>query len=388
MQDNLIKTVYFLWLGLCLSLTIATQSRIEIFSLSMGYGEISLISWLTICLVTILIKKKIVVYSLNKKLFVFWLVSFCLLLLGCLYRLILGVNSQFFYHNLIALFFVSCFSFLLFSFHRQKQEIVLISKNIIVISTFIHLILLIWSIYNPEIIGIDLWRENQRYQSLASNPNQLALFFTTTPYFCWHFYKQTHRHIWLILITINLVLGFLTKSDSLLLGWLIGLFVFILAHISYIKSLAKKIIIYFFILSSLVLSSPLLITKIAASLAELFNKEGQQGSARIAFWTNGIYPIKQSLLFGWGPGAYSGLSESFSNGEAHNTIIDWGTQTGILGIIIYVLFLLWICSFPLKSKKTEILAAFTSIFIFSLFHYTLRHPIFWFWMISIIFLSI
>jgi O-antigen ligase len=105
---------------------------------------------------------------------------------------------------------------------------------------------------------------------------------------------------------------------------------------------------------------------------------GSQGSMRIALWRHGIEAMIESPLIGLGPGFYSGVAAPFAGAEAHNSLIDWSASVGLVGLTAYLLLAGWLFAGLWRSGDAALVAAFVSLFTISLFHYTFRHPVFWF----------
>lgn len=105
--------------------------------------------------------------------------------------------------------------------------------------------------------------------------------------------------------------------------------------------------------------------------------EKTQVNVRFCLWRHALDAIEQSPVTGWGPGPHSGISAPFAQEEAHNTWLDWATQSGMVGATALTLCILWIFVKLLDSGSYESLGLFVALICFSMFHHTLRQPLFW-----------
>jgi hypothetical protein len=89
-----------------------------------------------------------------------------------------------------------------------------------------------------------------------------------------------------------------------------------------------------------------------------------------------------SKLIGFGPGPHL-TSKSFKvpppkKFEAHNTLLDLFTQGGLAAVAAFV----WLSGSaligPARAQRPALAALIVGLLVFSMFHYTVRHPIFWF----------
>ena len=100
---------------------------------------------------------------------------------------------------------------------------------------------------------------------------------------------------------------------------------------------------------------------------------------------NAIELANLSPIFGYGAGASTGITEPFLGREAHNNIADLLMISGYFGLLAYLLVMFYIAIQIVNSKKDLLLAAFIVITLVSLFHFQLRQPLFWFYLIFILY---
>lgn len=237
--------------------------------------------------------------------------------------------------------------------------------------------LLLYEFYGELLGEGKIWIN--RFSGLSANPNQLALYVCSMPF--WLLARPHLLPRWVTVLGVigSLYLGWLTGSDALMLGWFAG-FGWLAAHEimnrqwrtnptqnTYAKTLLMS-------LYSLLLVSGLVL--FWASATDIY-AIGGQGDLRVLRWQNGLQILTHSPLFGLGPGAFSGDRGPFEGQEAHNLYIDWMASGGILAGLALIWFQrrVW---FSLRNRHAPALTAgFLCLLVFGLFHYMARHPVFW-----------
>jgi O-antigen ligase len=116
-------------------------------------------------------------------------------------------------------------------------------------------------------------------------------------------------------------------------------------------------------------------------------EEGDQGEGRVVRWTNGIRAMMHSPLVGFGPGSYSGEFGPFESKEAHNSLVDWGASTGMLGIALHLSLFAWCLLRCLRAGQLILFAMLTALAGASMFGYFLRQPIYWMLLVLAVMLS-
>jgi len=81
-----------------------------------------------------------------------------------------------------------------------------------------------------------------------------------------------------------------------------------------------------------------------------------QIGTRLDLWRNAIAAIQYAPLTGMGPGIHSGFTQPFGGQEAHNTLLDWGTQAGLIGVLTLVGYLTWILIQVTRRRHYELVA--------------------------------
>ncbi len=380
------------------ALTTATQLRVGAI---VGLGEVMLFVWMLVVGIRALRFGAYGLTPLTQVFLWFWMASLMALTLGILIAESKGITSEGVYHDgiafLFAFIFCLCFSASIIS-QKSINTLVIINTSFTTISLFV----LFW-IRVPFLVT---WFDGARFEGWANNPNQAALLISMLPFLNLHLLvnqrRKERRKIigYILLILGSLIVGAGTDSDALKMGWFIGfsitLFGFVYKNIMRYASLEKitstqkrklyKIIIEIILFLTTIIVIFSIYYEVNSAATHLYNRGGH-GSDRMILWKHGIAAISSSPLFGLGPGAHSGVKEPFLDFESHNTFIDWGASSGIIGIIAYISLLGWVGWKAWRSGSIVLVAAVISIAGFSSFHYVLRHIIFWFYLLSIASLS-
>jgi O-antigen ligase len=250
-----------------------------------------------------------------------------------------------------------------------------------------------------------------RWQHLSINPNQFALVALPLPFLAFYFILFSQCRIKMIFAGLlgymSLFLGWLSQSNALTLGWLLGGFLCALSlrdiwpawkNYSNSRERVRYVIASFLVLLT-VLGSAWQARTIAQQVegavssgtgtvhqtcsgvtgtAQKYGWESHaQVCARFCLWINAIEKIKSAPLTGYGPGSHSGISSPNEAQEAHNTLLDWGTQTGVFGIAAMLAWMLWILWMVVQRKRYELAGMLIGLYIFSMFHIVARQPLFW-----------
>lgn len=254
-------------------------------------------------------------------------------------------------------------------------------------------VLLVIAIVRRRIGPFDLWYELVRFTALATNPNQIALYLVPAPFFLLEDRVDrpfgSPRPRILLAVAVLVVVGVATGSDALVLSWIAGggavagwlwLRAMLSAHRSASAPFLGGIMPPILFIAGMVLWGEVLYDKVEHSLSSTIN-EGGQASDRFSLWANGVKAFSYSPVVGWGPGAHSGVNAPFSGMECHNTFVDWLTVTGALGEVALVGLLLWVLGSTVTAKKVALSIGVAVIISFSSFHYVLRQPVFWFYLV-------
>ncbi len=274
----------------------------------------------------------------------FWVWVTPLLIAGSIWSALIGVwDTGSFVHDTFAFIysFVAISGFLLVCrAPAQWQDFV---RTLVVSSVWFGVAnILFYSISTALLPPEAAWRE--RYFTLAENPNQLALYYCVMPFLLLYGHRRQLLRLSRIqlsgMLLVMLYNGYITRSDALIVAWTIcfsgllftGLFQrTLLSHPG--RDLHLKALLALTGLGLLALAY----TSIKASTQAIY-ETGDQGGERVLRWVNSGVALSRSPVFGLGPGSFSGSPLPFTQGEAHNTYLDWMMSSGLIGLGMLLLF--------------------------------------------------
>lgn len=213
-----------------------------------------------------------------------------------------------------------------------------------------------------------------RFSGFSKNPNQLGTITAVAPFIAFYLYKVKRIKLFTLLFTL-LVVALLAKvisSDAVYYSLILCGFIYLFLTFKNYNIQLKFFLIMLFAL----IFYNLVLSNLEHYIIET-NDDGDQATVRYILWGNALISLLSSPIVGFGPGAYSGLTGPFQGAESHNIIIDYLTNTGIIGLIFLFVFLYKILYKLYQSKEHFILLSLISLLTFGLFHNILRHPIFW-----------
>src|SRR5512132_1935667 len=103
---------------------------------------------------------------------------------------------------------------------------------------------------------------------------------------------------------------------------------------------------------------------------------------RLALWREAIKGGLDSYLLGFGPGPHLQPPYVQLRGttvrEAHNVILHVLTQGGIIAVAscVWIMTICWVAVY--RQRLVALTALLSALAAFSLFHFLIRHPLFWF----------
>ena len=375
------------WAALGVVLSGATQLRPA--ELPLGPGELLLVTWMMF--VTFLLLRGMPFSSgrVFRIMLFYWLASVALLGFGAMIALL---TSRTYHsaalHDGLAFLFAATFSCLI-SLNLGNSDdgyYTQLARFTFFIMTFCCTLLLVMAMAAPGLGPISFWW-GYRFSGWAKNPNQMALFMLGMPFLGGYLLQRSrrfwYRAVYVLAIGCCIWVGWATASDSLRVAWAVTLGG--IGLLAWYRAVFRA-------RGGAMYLSHLVVPIVAAALAFAFGddlvmqvrqtsqamyEEGDQGSIRVTLWLNGIEAITHSPLVGFGPGSYSGLNGPFEGDEAHNTFIDWGMSTGVVGVLLHLGLLVLIGWRALRSNSFASLGLVASLVVFAMFAYTLRQPIYW-----------
>jgi O-antigen ligase len=245
-------------------------------------------------------------------------------------------------------------------------------------------------------IAIEPWYFD-RLIGWSNNANQLGLLAAFLTVLSIHLAETATARVEMLAAAACAALAFfvgvLTKSDSFTLGILTGGAVFLAiksrlwlaAPERGLSFRAASVGIALLALPMLIVAAlpfaPSAIEHVAAKSQALYD-ESSQGDLRLRLWTEAIDKGMDAAMLGLGPGPHL-TSKAYklpptAKFEAHNTPLDLFAQGGLLALLAIA----WLYASQILATtraKLAALAALSCAFVvFSMFHFIIRHPIFWF----------
>jgi O-antigen ligase len=390
------STPSVLWFAVGLSLTTATQLRIE--GLPLGVGELLLAGWAAFSCLVLLVRRRVTTSPVLRMLSSFWVVAGLSLAAGSVVALlwVYGPVNRNFFHDMVAFGFVVV---VMTSFIAPPQLPARVERTaaLVLPLTVIPLAAIFLSGATALSLGplrLLPWY-GIRFTGWSVNPNQLALALVLIPPLGLTLARRERsrsRRFWIrFVVVLSVPLAIASQSDALLLSWVVG--AGFLAALGWFRlatsrrkglwgvALAYVVLPLALLLGTAAFGSRLVETVELAS--SVTYNEGGQGSTRMALWRHGIQAMSASPVFGLGPGAHSGYAGPFLDEEAHNTLIDWGASTGVVGLLAYLALFGWSARRLVAGRQTLLLTGLIMLLGYSFFHYMLRQPVFWFYFLSI-----
>ena len=261
--------------------------------------------------------------------------------------------------------------------------------KIAIFTAFLSSLYGILQFFNIELFwNIDMKRFGKRIISTFGNPTFLSSYLVMTIPICFYFYKKTKKIFYLIIFGTLIFALILTYTRSSWLGiffagiYFVTLYFKNFWHKKNLKFFVKFLLLIFFLVSILFISKDFR-TRIKESFS--LSKNNKSIYQRLIIYKTGLDIFKDNIIFGSGYGTFD-LKAPFYIGKyiddiymyehkthanlAHNLLLQVLSETGIVGIIIYLIF--WFLFFKLvlfliknhkaQDEKFLILILSTSVF--------------------------
>jgi len=193
--------------------------------------------------------------------------------------------------------------------------------------------------------------------------------------------------------TLAFSVGVLTQSDSFTLGILAAGAVFLAIKSSLWLATFKRGLTFRAALVSLALLglpvlavgalplAPAVVERLDAKSEALYN-EDSQGGARFQLWGEALEKGMGAAMLGLGPGPHltrkAWKRSPPAKFEAHNTPLELFTQGGLLALLAIAWLYASLLLATTRAKLPALAALSCAFVVFSMFHFIIRHPIFWF----------
>lgn len=312
----------------------------------------------------------------------FWILSFSILSIGFFFSVVGSNFDQYaIAQDAMSLVFAYMISAAIFSISIDRARRALFVSSFAFVSVFVFGVILLAAL----VFGVG-WETGARLYGLSKNPNQLA-FFCLIAVLASGAYWQLNEGLLLgyfvsgLLALLALFVGYYSASDA----FVFSIFSFFASYVSLMFLMAPvrgywfavvKLFIFLCVFMCLIFLA--LYPDVLINYFEEVAYDGEQGGVRFALWSNGVDAVFLSPIWGWGPGAWSGLSAPLQGAEAHNTYIDWATKTGVVGLVSFVALNVVVLYRQLMLRNIFFVSCLISVIIFSVFHLIVRQPGYWF----------
>ena len=394
---NSTRFLWTLWYTSALMLSTATELRLGGFPL--GPGETLLALWAGVTVLALMVRGRVGRSRVARSVFFFWFASALLLLAGSIMASSMGVPGRGAGHDAMAFLFTAVVTLVYLGRPDAEVRTRYTLKMMVGLTVCVLAFLFVYGQFVSRTLGpVTLWYSN-RFAGLSKNPNQLALLVCPIPFVALYFYQEARgalRKSWYLVIGAStLVIGAATRSDALMVSWLSGggmavCLIWLRTLRTVGRSHLRRAVVYLVLPLAVVgvgvLYGPSAYNRLVGMSNEVYEAQGQ-GSLRIVLYINGLRAMAASPAVGLGPGAHSGGGGPFEGSEAHNTFIDWGASTGVLGLCAYLALTVWLALQARRARQPVLLVAIAAALVYSVFHYVMRHPVFWFYLVSMALLA-
>jgi hypothetical protein len=380
-------------LALGLLLSTATQLRPE--TVPLGPGEIGILLWLVITLARYA-GRPLTLSPATQVILAFGLV----LVLSESAGWMMGMTAELFFyvpgilHDIVGYIFLICaatmISIDLADEHHRVRVVRLLTS-----SGAIALLLQFGDAKGwVNIPGIDPWYFD-RLRGWSKDPNQLGFVTAFLVFLGLYLITRSERLLEALVAAfcciVALVAGVLTKSDTFLVSVAFGAPVFLAmtcrnwllaprgsarAAIACIGLLATPLV-----LLAAVPFTPALTSATEVYSVKLYHQDNQ-GDARLMLWREALSKGLDSKMIGLGPGPHL-VKKSYKQPppykfESHNTPLELLTQGGFIASFAFLGLIGWAIFQTCRTGISSLAAMSCGLLVFSMFHFVLRHPIFWF----------
>lgn len=381
---------------LAVGLVLTTATRLRFSGLPIGPGEILCLIWLLLQ-VPVFIRERSGLWADTtiRGFVLFWGAMFFSMAVGLVNGLAHPAwDSYRSAHDVLAFGFASLLGIAALSRFRKDAAA---AKHLLFLVLLIALSLNIglWLVAKLQLgtMSAALMYSPTRFQGFANNPNQLALLMVSLPFFGWYFLENSVNKfvklLSMLAMGVAIFFGLQTGSDALRLSLLFGMGVLAIAsaHSTLYRRTgwqwrvaALGVVLGAYVLPYTIETLVGLTQETPVGLTQngdLAQNIAADKGVRFALWTHAIQVWTEAPIFGFGPGAWSGIMAPFEGMEAHNSFLDMGMSAGIVGLLIYLGILYWLSLHFFNNRCYALLTALGVMVLYSLFHYVLRHPFFW-----------
>ncbi len=236
-----------------------------------------------------------------------------------------------------------------------------------------------------------------RLRGWSHDPNQLGLVGALLTVLSIHLADNATTRVEVIAATACAVLAFsvgvLSKSNSFTMGILAAGAVFLAIKSSlWLETFKGGLTLRAALVSLALLGLPVLTVgalplapaaadRLEAKSEALYN-EDSQGDLRFHLWAEALDKGMGAAMLGLGPGPHltkkSWKRSPPAKFEAHNTPLDLFAQGGLLALLAIAGLYASLLLATTRARLPALAALCCAFVVFSMFHFIIRHPIFWF----------
>lgn len=389
---------------LALGVVLTTASQLRIPGMPLGPGELCLVLWLALASLRIIIHPHIANATAFFRIGAFWLCFTFVLSVGtCLALLRDQIDLDTMSHDAFAYVLMAAMTCLIIATLDAKTDTRRTAWFVIVFWNIAAVLQIAIGWQLVSLGSVDPWYWD-RFRGWSENPNQLALYCAVLTPLAVHLAMSSRgaaRIAALLSAALSVVVGRLTKSDTFLVAMSIVTLLFCGLRLrTWLMAPEHKSSLRFafaalFIVAAVPLSVSLGPYAIAAvdeaeSLAISLSKDRggdatkETAALRIQLWGEALQIGLEAGSIGLGPGPHLArpniarsqlLPTPF---EAHSTVLDVFTQAGLIGVIAVCGLIASAFILLVRARLDALAALIGALSIFSISHFILRHPIFWF----------
>lgn len=383
---------------------LSSASQFRLPGLPIGIGELCLALWISLSVTRILAGCPVAASAALTRLSAFW-VAFALTLsigacIGLLFDPLVDLGSMM--HDATAYLLMACVT-ILASAEPDSESRLRQTAWFAVVFGNIGMVLQIaigWGLLPQGPLDPWYW---DRFRGWSENPNQAALYCAALGPLALHLAMSAQSgfaRFWgFALAILPVVVGRLTKSDTFLIATVISTIFLIGLRLRTWLAVPRYGVRYIAAVLFILAAPPIVITLLPYGIAAADEAEGfakslakdKGGEATVAtvdlrflLWQQALLKGVESASLGLGPGPHSerptgpnprNLPGPF---EAHSTPLDLYTQGGLLGLAALIWLIGSTLRLTLLARFDALSALICCLAVFSISHFVLRHPIFWF----------
>jgi O-antigen ligase len=384
---------------LALGVLLSTSTQLRFGATPFGPGEMCLAVWLGLVLCLQAGRPAPASNAALTRVVTFWLM---LIVAECVGAIVGFATEPFFdsqfVHDVIAyslLMCVACTMALELATERRRRRVTWLIVLLGAASLSLQMAHAFGRIPLP--IPVDPW-EWDRLRGWSHDPNQLGLAAALLTLVSIHVADTASARVKIIAAAACAMLAFsvgvLTKSDSFTVGLLVAGVVFLVIKSSlWLATFKRGLTFRAAVVSLTLLGLPVLavgaipLAPAAVDLVEAKSEslyaEDNQGDLRFHLWAEAFDKGMDAAMLGLGPGPHLTRTKSWkfsppTKFEAHNTPLDLFAQGGLLAFLAIALLYASLLLATTRAKLPALAALSCAIVVFSMFHFIIRHPIFWF----------